>query len=615
MPTPFVCDRCGESNPDILLPCYKCGSMQARQNPVENPSQEEEISESNVYYRSTDSREESIKTNKGTVVGFARNVDRGSNFNKLHQAVLEGDAALVRTLIESGGNVDSTDINQDTPLFIAIRNGNRSITELLISSGASLKHINGNGQSPLHVAVLHDNFEMTKLLVENKAYIMSRNKKWLTPLHLAAAKGNSRIVDYFIREGALSTDAKARLYDSNIDESIRKKLLHYAALGGNEDIVRTFIRNQVKVNDLDTDTKETPLHVAAATGNIDAAKVLIENGAGVNAKDTGKNTPLHYAVSVEDIEMVRLLIESKSNLNRKNKNKDTPINIAKSTGSDEIVQLLIEYGANEKSRKKAGTPVYLRKKYVLETELLEDPKKELVDGPETEPEQEDDGWSMLVTNDSGTTYHYEREQILTDLKSNISNGYHEKNNKIVIYSKNRKGKWEQTDSTLDRFVSGHFKLQALYEPVWSYAKEGVKIGAIVGVLLKLLDTFIGLLAVDVEAAIFFGIALAICIIPIKNWIKFGAFAIFYFKFKPRANFFFMILGSALAGALLGCLPGMAIGGVVGHFRKKSLPLAKDANNESVGVYFKAILIPLIAGCALILLFVFFFMPWLVMEIF
>src|SRR5208282_3108649 len=125
------------------------------------------------------------------------------------------------------------------------------------------------------------------------------------------------------------------------------------------------------------------------------------------------------------------------------------------------------------------------------------------------------------------------------------------------------------------FAKGHFKLRVLYEPVWAHAMAGVKWGVLIGIGLKFLDTLILLASVNGELAFMFLVAAGVCAIP---RIGIPAMIVVYFVMSKftKANLFMALLAVMLIGSILGCLPGMAIGGAIGLGRKKNLPLAGDA---------------------------------------
>ncbi len=224
------------------------------------------------------------------------------------------------------------------------------------------------------------------------------------------------------------------------------------------------------------------------------------------------------------------------------------------------------------------------------------------------PQRTEQNWYIEV-NDVDSAAYYSNDELPTRLHDNILEGMHGRDDIVVIHNKDNAGNWQRTESTLYNFAKNHTKLRSLYQPVWGYAMEGLKWGAIAGVFLKLADTFIMLFMADAGLAILFAFAVGSCFIPRVGVLGMFLISFILFKFSP-VNFFIMGLTSALTGAILGCLPGMAIGGIIGFCKKKSLQPAPDATPEPTGLAFKAVIIPLIAGCTLILLYIFVFTPWL-----
>lgn len=229
--------------------------------------------------------------------------------------------------------------------------------------------------------------------------------------------------------------------------------------------------------------------------------------------------------------------------------------------------------------------------------------------PAIESLRKEKDWFIVIEGDDDSRHYYDKEQLTTELRTNILEGKYAKTNGVIIHYKVKDSNWQQTKSTLEEFAKNHFKLRVLYQPVWSHAMAGLKWGAIIGVFLKLADTFLMLLSVDAGIAFLFVLAVGVCFIPRIGWIGVAAISYFMFKFS-RANFFFMALAAALVGAILGCLPGMAIGGIIGFSRKNSLSLANDAAPEPGGLLLKSVIVPLVSGAVLFVFYIFVFNPWL-----
>ena len=160
----------------------------------------------------------------------------------------------------------------------------------------------------------------------------------------------------------------------------------------------------------------------------------------------------------------------------------------------------------------------------------------------------------------------------------------------------------------------HFAVGCLYQPVWSHALAGLKWGAAIGIILKSIDSSIGFYQTDPLMAVLITMGILVCFIPRYGIMSFFLFLFMASRYPDTELLLPMILTVALAGAALGCLPGMAVGGLIGWGRRRSMPRAYDAVTESRGVIVKAVFLPFLAGCAVIAVYIFVIfqvlLPWL-----
>jgi hypothetical protein len=218
-------------------------------------------------------------------------------------------------------------------------------------------------------------------------------------------------------------------------------------------------------------------------------------------------------------------------------------------------------------------------------------------------------WFVVAQTSSGEHRLCNREQFVSTLREGILDGSLSAGSTIDVHSKTTDGKWSKTVSPLAQFANGYFKLKVLYKPVWSHAMAGLKWGACVGVGVKLLDTLILLSYVNPALALMFLVAIGVCLIPRIGIVGVVLVSVMMMKYT-KANFFMMGLSAGIIGAILGCLPGMAVGGCIGLARRKGLPLAKDANPEPEGLLLKTVIFPLLGATALWFSYLFVFNPWL-----
>jgi hypothetical protein len=237
---------------------------------------------------------------------------------------------------------------------------------------------------------------------------------------------------------------------------------------------------------------------------------------------------------------------------------------------------------------------------------LASPTTEL--GRDAQSLRESTNW-FVELDAGGYTRCYTKQDLATMLRDDIVRGRHERASAVKIHAKADNGEWSASDSTLFELASQHFSLRTLYEPVWSHAMAGLKIGALVGIALKLLDSSALLAMIDPRLAVLFLASIGICLVPRIGTFGVIAFSIAAAKFT-KINLFVMGLTAAAVGATLGCLPGMAIGGIVGMIRKRSLALAKDAVPEPRSLIVQAVLLPLATGGALIAFYLIVVIPWL-----
>ena len=117
----------------------------------------------------------------------------------LHYAALgnDPDAALKR--LEAGDDPDLKDVGGFTPLHFAAQEWAADVAELLLNHGAQVDATNRNGNTPLFVAVFNSRGrgELITLLRQRGADPRKRNTSGQTPVGLARLIGNYDVAQYF----------------------------------------------------------------------------------------------------------------------------------------------------------------------------------------------------------------------------------------------------------------------------------------------------------------------------------------------------------------------------------------------------------------------------------
>ncbi|MGI6495005.1 MAG: hypothetical protein ACOX5G_02770 [Kiritimatiellia bacterium] len=221
---------------------------------------------------------------------------------------------------------------------------------------------------------------------------------------------------------------------------------------------------------------------------------------------------------------------------------------------------------------------------------------------------------VTVEGQNGIAHFYRMDNVVPEIRAAILAGNHTPDSRACVHSKGENGKWSETaKEPLSKLIDSTFKLRVLYRPVWAHAMAGLKWGVLVGIGLKLADTALMLASVEPGAALCFAIAVAAVFIPRIGIIGVLVLAFVLGQFY-EANFFLIGLSSALTGAILGSLPGMALGGFIGLGRHKAIERAPGASPEDSTIAFKAAVLPLLGSVVVTLLYFFVVNPWLLSAV-
>jgi hypothetical protein len=211
--------------------------------------------------------------------------------------------------------------------------------------------------------------------------------------------------------------------------------------------------------------------------------------------------------------------------------------------------------------------------------------------------------TITLTTDLGTRRYAEHtsEGTVSALRADILQGTISKEAKIKFETKTGNANPKVTEGTLIECSSRYAQLADLYMPVRRYARSGIGYGIIAGIGLNLV--LLGFLVIRANQPL----GLAIIAVPIC----FGVVFVLLSKKKSAPALFLLappllscyislyafpqLLGAAFSGAVLGCMPGMTIGAIIGVVRRSTIVRAHDAPNEKPLL---RIVIPLVISIAI-----------------
>jgi uncharacterized protein len=255
---------------------------------------------------------------------------------------------------------------QKPTLADAAEQRNAALVRTLLGSGGDVNAAQVDGMTALHWAVYHDDAETAALLVRSRANVNATNRYGVAPLFLACTNGNANLVKILLDAGA----------NPNATRSGGETVLMTAARAGSVEAVRALLARGANPNARER-REQTALMWAAAEGHAPVVRALVEGGADIRAALASGFTPLFFAVREGHIDVVRALLEAGVNVNETLTPKDDPSTIevvgryddpakrgtspllmAVENGHFEMAMALVEAGANPNDQRSGFTPLH-----------------------------------------------------------------------------------------------------------------------------------------------------------------------------------------------------------------------------------------------------------------
>ena len=215
--------------------------------------------------------------NGNTILHFACSFNTTDNIYR----PLIGQSEIVEEILNKKLiNIETTNNDNETPLFAACKAGNYKMVKLLVEKNANVSAVNKNNETPLFAACRKGDLETMKLLVNNGADIFTVNKDGKNLFECICSDnsvGDRSKIEQFLNA---EVEKKKKVLYEEINDLIK---------GGNgynkiKDIIEN-IKNEEYVQDIlqreDTRSGETLLFEACRKGDIDTVKLLVERGANV----------------------------------------------------------------------------------------------------------------------------------------------------------------------------------------------------------------------------------------------------------------------------------------------------------------------------------------------
>ncbi|XP_071115571.1 ankyrin repeat domain-containing protein 50-like [Haliotis cracherodii] len=262
--------------------------------------------------------------------------ERGDNI--LHCACWGGEVEMVKYILSHDmEDINSRGCKKMTPVMAAALHGDKEVVELLVSEGADVSLVSEKGDNILHLACRGGRVEVVKyLLSQDMVRINSRGWKQRTPVMVAAVNRHKEVVELLVSEGA----------DVSLLSHSGDNILCCACLGGDVEVVKYILsQDMVGINSRGW-KKRTPVMVAALRGHKEVVELLVSEGANVSLVNQRRDNILHLACRGGHLEVVKyILSQDKVGINAKNKKGQTAAKIAISQDRGDMLDLLVSHGA------------------------------------------------------------------------------------------------------------------------------------------------------------------------------------------------------------------------------------------------------------------------------
>lgn len=252
----------------------------------------------------------------------------GTGGPALIEASRNGQAEMVRALIELEANVNEADGNGWTVLMAAAANGHCDIVKLLVEASADLSLADTHGFHALIYAAWQGHSEVVEFLLSTGVDAEHKGTMGWTALSLAIWVGRVDVVKVFLEKGLVSNEGLINGYTA----------MMLAAYQGNTDLIKLFLAHRLEVNKAN-EYNQTAILCALGMKKTAAVKLLLENGADVFST-------FKRAITLKDTNILTALFCAGVDIDVTDAEGLTVLNYAIKEGHPEIVRFLLSQGAN-----------------------------------------------------------------------------------------------------------------------------------------------------------------------------------------------------------------------------------------------------------------------------
>ena len=249
----------------------------------------------------------------------------------MHYSVLYRQPQVLSALIVNASNLNCTNMNKQTPLFLASDLGDHEMVNELLQNGANPDVLDKELNSPLMVATKKRHYNVVHQLLSKTKHPQSKNAIGLDALFIAVTLNDEILTKTLLSHPDVS---------SNICSGsgpFRMTPVHVAAGYGFKNV---FIQLTDHLGNMfpDTLSNKTPLHLACQNGHMDIVQLYLDtNSPLILKKDLKSKTAIATAISYGHSEIAEKMIQhilEKTTLEGEPKQQEIKSLLLESVGND-----------------------------------------------------------------------------------------------------------------------------------------------------------------------------------------------------------------------------------------------------------------------------------------
>jgi uncharacterized protein len=218
----------------------------------------------------------------------------------------------------------------------AMMHGDQAALRRLVQQKADVNAAQIDGATALHWAVYHDSVDAARLLLKAGARVDAQNREGITPLYMAAMYGHAVMIDMFLKAGANATQTGPS----------GETLLMLSARSGNPDAVRLLLEAGADVNAKEPTRGTTALMWAAEQKHPAAVKALLDGGADVAAKSGAAGLPRNYMSQKVNVANVETAMNRWREAVKNNRSYEQQLAFEEANGK-KVQRLLPDFGKDD----------------------------------------------------------------------------------------------------------------------------------------------------------------------------------------------------------------------------------------------------------------------------